>query len=146
MYLDDAHMASRYYGRLRNKNTKVVFVEHKYPDIMFYTSSYALYLIEYRVRNGLIDRKYRKFKYFLLMMIRIYISKTEKLVKSKKAQENMCMEILEVIKDRAKFDSLLRKLLEVIDKTVEDIESKEITKTSQLTTDLKEKLKLELKK
>ena len=80
------------------------------------------------------------------MMIRIYISKTEKLVKSKKAQENMCMEILEVIKDRAKFDSLLRKLLEVIDKTVEDIESKEITKTSQLTTDLKEKLKLELKK
>lgn len=58
----------------------------------------------------------------------------------------MCMEILEVIKDRAKFDSLLRKLLEVIDKTVEDIESKEITKTSQLTTDLKEKLKLELKK
>lgn len=146
MYLDDAHMASRYYGRLRNKNTKVVFVENKYPDIMFYTSSYALYLIEYRVRNGLIDRKYRKFKYFLLMMIRIYISKTEKLVKSKKAQESMCMEILEVIKDRAKFDSLLRKLLEVIDKTVEDIESKEITKTSQLTTDLKEKLKLELKK
>ena len=146
MYLDDAHMASRYYGRLRNKNTKVVFVEHKYPDIMFYTSSYALYLIEYRVRNGLIDRKYRKFKYFLLMMIRIYISKTEKLVKKKKAQESMCMEILEVIKDRAKFDSLLKTLLEVIDKTVEDIESKEITKTSQLTTDLKEKLKLELKK
>ena len=56
------------------------------------------------------------------------------------------MEILEVIKDRAKFDSLLKTLLEVIDKTVEDIESKEITKTSQLTTDLKEKLKLELKK
>lgn len=80
------------------------------------------------------------------MMIRIYISKTEKLVKSKKAQESMCMEILEVIKDRAKFDSLLKKLLEIIDKTVEDIESKEITKTSQLTTDLKEKLKLELKK
>ena len=51
----------------------------------------------------------------------------------------MCMEILEV-KGQSKIDSLLRKLLEVIDKTVEDIESKEITKTSQLTTDLKEKL------
>ncbi|HEL0582112.1 AIPR family protein [Streptococcus equi] len=144
MYLDDTHMASRYYGKLKKKNSKIVF-DKQNPEIMFYTSSYALYLIEYMVRNGVIDRKYRKFKYHILMLIRVYISQTSQLPKTKKQKEKMCEEILKVLRNKKKIEAVLGKLISIIDETVEDISSTEVTKTAQLNMDLKKRLDLVVK-
>ncbi|WP_373713043.1 AIPR family protein [Streptococcus sp.] len=143
MYLDDAHMASRYYGRLKKKNSQTVF-DKQNPEIMFYTSSYALYLIEYMVRNGGISRQYRKFKYHILMLLRIYITQDEQIPKTKKKKETMCEDILKILNDKKKVDEVFKKLLSIIDETVEDLSSTDITKSAQLSLDLKEKLKLVL--
>jgi hypothetical protein len=76
MFLDRPHLASRYYGKLLEQLSDVAFVK-EHELMPYYTSSYALYKLEFYFRNKSLDSKYRKFKYHLLMMLRYYVSDEE---------------------------------------------------------------------
>ncbi|HEL0713386.1 TPA: hypothetical protein TUY08_001842 [Streptococcus equi subsp. zooepidemicus] len=49
------------------------------------------------------------------------------------------------MRNKKKIEAVLGKLISIIDETVEDISSTEVTKTAQLNTDLKKRLDLVVK-
>lgn len=103
----------------------------------YYTSAYTLYKIDYLFRNKLIDIRYRKFKYFTLMIIK-YDLATEKIPElNSNKMDKLCENILKVINDNDKLITEINKLLPLFDKYVEDITSSESTKSAALVEKLR---------
>ena len=71
MFLDKPHLASRFYGKLLEELQGTAFLED-HELLPYYTSSFALYKLEFYFRNKNLDSKYRKFKYHILMLLKIY--------------------------------------------------------------------------
>ena len=71
MFLDKPQLASRYYGRLLkdSKDSGEIFnTNHQF--IAYYVSAYALYRIEFLIRNKQIDQQYNKYRYHILMILK----------------------------------------------------------------------------
>ncbi|SHI96575.1 AIPR protein [Anaerovibrio lipolyticus DSM 3074] len=138
MFYDKPNLASRYYSRLLSSITGIFSEDHKM--LPYYTCAFTLYRLEYLYRNKSLPSNYRKFRYHILMMIKY------RLVDSKIPQmnsgeiEKICQTILKVVKNNNKLVELVTELVSIIDKYVDDINSTEPTKSSELV----EKLKLEL--
>lgn len=74
MFLNRAHQASRYYGSLlKDIEGSAIFVEGHFP-IAYYVSSFALFRVESLLRKGMIENKYRPFKYHLLGILRMTVA------------------------------------------------------------------------
>lgn len=140
MFLDVPHMSSRYYGRLFKDYADKVFNSDN-ELMLYYTSAFALYKLEYFIRNKNIEQKYRKFKYHLLMLLRYHLE-DEPLPKlnSTKKVEKYCKNINEVMWDNKKALEEFKFLITIIDDTVEDLMSNEITSKKYLNDRLLETL------
>ena len=100
MFFDKPHLASRFFGKLMSSVEGIFNEQHKL--LPYYTSAYTLYKIDYLFRNKLIDIRYRKFKYFILMLIKYDLS-TEKIPElNSNKMDKLCENILKVINDNDK--------------------------------------------
>lgn len=114
-----------------------LLVQEQHKLLPYYTSAYTLYKIDYLFRNKLIDIRYRKFKYFTLMIIK-YDLATEKIPElNSNKMDKLCENILKVINDNDKLITEINKLLPLFDKYVEDITSSESTKSAALVEKLR---------
>ncbi len=68
-FYEQPDMATRYFGTLFNKFKDKLF-KKKQSYSAYYLVSYLLFMIDESIRKGHIDRKYRKVKYFILMMLK----------------------------------------------------------------------------
>ena len=135
MFFDKPHLASRLFGKLMSSVEGIFNEQHKL--LPYYTSAYTLYKIDYLFRNKLIDIRYRKFKYFILMLIKYDLS-TEKIPElNSNKMDKLCENILKVINDNDKLITEINKLLPLFDKYVEDITSSESTKSAALVEKLR---------
>lgn len=135
MFFDKPHLASRFFGKLMSSVEGIFNEQHKL--LPYYTSAYTLYKIDYLFRNKLIDIRYRKFKYFILMLIKYDLS-TEKIPElNSNKMDKLCENILKVINDNDKLITEINKLLPLFDKYVEDITSSESTKSAALVEKLR---------
>ena len=135
MFFDKPHLASRFFGKLMSSVEGIFNEQHKL--LPYYTSAYTLYKIDYIFRNKLIDIRYRKFKYFILMLIKYDLS-TEKIPElNSNKMDKLCENILKVINDNDKLITEINKLLPLFDKYVEDITSSESTKSAALVEKLR---------
>lgn len=135
MFFDKPHLASRFFGKLMSSVEGIFNEQHKL--LPYYTSAYTLYKIDYLFRNKLIDIRYRKFKYFILMLIKYDLS-TEKIPElNSNKMDKLCENILKVINDNDKLITEINKLLTLFDKYVEDITSSESTKSAALVEKLR---------
>lgn len=135
MFFDKPHLASRFFGKLMSSVEGIFNEQHKL--LPYYTSAYTLYKIDYLFRNKLIDIRYRKFKYFILMLIKYDLS-TEKIPElNSNKMDKLCENILKVINDNDKLITEINKLLPLFDKYVEDITSSESTKSAALVENLR---------
>lgn len=135
MFFDKPHLASRFFGKLMSSVEGIFNEQHKL--LPYYTSAYTLYKIDYLFRNKLIDIRYRKFKYFILMLIKYDLS-TEKIPElNSNKMDKLCENILKVINDNDKLITEINKLLHLFDKYVEDITSSESTKSAALVEKLR---------
>lgn len=135
MFFDKPHLASRFFGKLMSSIEGIFNEQHKL--LPYYTSAYTLYKIDYLFRNKLIDIRYRKFKYFILMLIKYDLS-TEKIPElNSNKMDKLCENILKVINDNDKLITEINKLLPLFDKYVEDITSSESTKSAALVEKLR---------
>ena len=127
MFLGIPHIASRWIGRLYKNYSSSVFNE-KNSLKAFYTSSFALYKYLFFVRNNVIDKTCRKFKYHILMMIRFYLIDINNIKKDKsKSEINKECEIINKVlwrKDECK--NVMLKMVEII-KEVAKEDNKDIT-------------------
>ena len=124
-----------FFGKLMSSVEGIFNEQHKL--LPYYTSAYTLYKIDYLFRNKLIDIRYRKFKYFTLMIIK-YDLATEKIPElNSNKMDKLCENILKVINDNDKLITEINKLLPLFDKYVEDITSSESTKSAALVEKLR---------
>lgn len=135
MFYDKPHLASRYYGKLLNSIEGVFDDDHQL--LPYYTCAYVLYRLEYLFRNKLLPAQYRKFKYYILMMLKYSLTDDSiPMMNSKKINE-LCEKILKVANDNDKLTKEVNRVTLFIDKYVDDISSNESTKSASLVESLK---------
>jgi len=72
MFLNEPHSHPRYYGELLNSYEARLFV-HDHRPSAYYASGYALLAVEHLFNSGLLDRSMKKWKYHILMLLRMQI-------------------------------------------------------------------------
>lgn len=138
MFYDKPHLASRYYGRLLKSIDGIFNDNHQL--LPYYTCAYTLYKLEYLFRNKLLPTQYRKFKYFILMLIKYDVA-AERIPEMNAHKINkLCEKILKIATDNRELITLVNKLTSFIDKYVEDIASTDATKTAALVDKLKSEI------
>lgn len=138
MFFDEPHLASRYYGKLLKMTENIFNEDHQL--IPYYTAAFTLYRIEYLFRNRMLDLHYKKFKFFLLMMIKYDLIKENIAPLNSKKIEQQCGTILHVVENNTKLITEIVKLEKIIDANVDDISSSEATKSAKLSNDLRRQL------
>lgn len=137
-YFMKPNLATRYFGALFTEFGKELFKEdHKL--LPYYTAALIYNKLENSFKNGTIDKKYKKIKYFILMMLRLeYEKKGYPNFESYKS-EKYCNDLLLHIKNEENFKSLLKNVLAKLNTLSIDYESTEISKSSKLVDNCKEK-------
>lgn len=135
MFYDKPHLASRYYGRLLKSIDGIFNDTHQL--LPYYASAFTLYRLEYLFRNKSLSAQYRKFRYFILMLIKYDIAKEKIPEMSANKMVKLCEDILNIAIDNGKLINEVNKLTKHIDKYVDDISSTESTKTVSLVDNLK---------
>jgi len=127
-------MATRYFGTLFNKFEDKLFKKnHSYAA--YYMVSYLLFMIDESIRKGHVDRKYRKVKYFILMMLkyefRIILNiENEPKVDTKKFDTNYCNQVLVEAYKHQEMYTLIHSITNKIDELGFDIEDRDIGKST----------------
>lgn len=135
MFYDKSHLASRYYGRLLNSIDGIFNDGHQL--LPYYTCAFVLYRLEFLFRNKSISAQYRKFKYFILMLIKYDLADDKIPEMNANKMNQFCEKILDIASDNSKLTEEVNKLTKLIDNHVTDITSTESTKTVALVENLK---------
>lgn len=138
MFYDKPHLASRYYGRLLNSIDGIFNDGHQM--LPYYTCAFTLYRLEFLFRNKSIPAQYRKFKYFILMLIKYDLADDKIPEMNANKINEFCEKILDIASDNSKLTEEVNKLTKLIDKHVTDITSTESTKIANLVDKLKKNL------
>jgi cold shock CspA family protein len=101
MFLNEPHSTHRYYGELLDSYRSKLFQDNHslYP---YYTSGLALYVVEDLFRNGVLDSKWRKYKYHLLMLFRVLAFEEKMPLVNSRDMESYCLKICENLWNRDK--------------------------------------------
>ena len=135
MFYDKPHLASRYYGKLLSSIDGIFGDDHQL--LPYYTSAYTLYRLDYLFRNKTLPSQYRKFKYYILMMLKYGLTDEKIPEMNARKMNKLCESILQVANNNAKLAEEVNKVTPFIDKYVEDITSNESTKSASLVENLR---------
>lgn len=135
MFYDKPHLASRYYGKLLSSIDGVFADDHQL--LPYYTAAYTFYRLDYLFRNKTLAPQYKKFKYYILMMLKYSLAEEKIPQMNAHKMNKLCEAILKVANDNDKLAEDVNKLTPLIDKYVEDITSTESTKSASLVDNLK---------
>ncbi len=134
MFYDKPHLASRYYGRLLSSIDGVFNDNHQL--LPYYTSAYTLFRLDYLFRNKLLPKEYKKFRYFILMMIKYDLAKEKVPEMNANKMNNLCESILKMVNDNGTLIQEGEKLIKLIDKYVPDRTNTDSTKSANLVESL----------
>ena len=135
MFYDKPHLASRYYGKLLSSIDGIFSDYHQL--LPYYTCAFTLYRLEYLFRNKTLPSQYRKFKYYILMMLKYSLAEDKIPEMNAHKMNKLCEVILKVANDNVKLAEEVNKITPLIDKYVDDITSNESTKSASLVESLK---------
>lgn len=139
MFFDCPHLASRYYGRLLKTVNGLFLPDHK--ELPYYTCAYLLYKLEYLFRNKLLPTQFRKYRYHILMLFKYDFAQEKIPMLNANKITGLCDKILTCINDNKNFMLELKKLMEIINKHVNDLNDQELTKSALLIDILKQDFK-----
>lgn len=134
-YFLKPQLATRYFGALFNEFGKQLFRDnHKlYP---YYTSALIFNKLEDRFRANTIDRKYKKIRYFILMMLRLEYDLEFPKFESNKI-ENYCKDLIDHFSIKSNYDKKLTNAIKKIDSLELDLNSTELSKSNKLVENIK---------
>lgn len=135
-YFLKPQLATRYFGALFNEFGKQLFLDnHKlYP---YYTAALIYNKLDNRFKAGLIDRKYKKIRYFILMMLRLEYNLEYPKFESNKI-DKYCFDLITYFNVKTNFDGKLNKVLKKIDSLNLDLTSNELSKSNKLVENIKQ--------
>jgi len=132
-YFDKPDLATRFFGTLFSELGSKLFDE-SHQLILYYTASLALYKIEEAFKRGLIHKRYKKIKYFLLMMLRYEIDNNPLPQFNSNKMEKFCEEAIKQISPDKDFNRYLKNIIQKINSLKVNLDDKEISKSKTLVT------------
>lgn len=134
-YFLKPQLATRYFGALFNEFGNQLFNDnHKlYP---YYTAAIIYNKLENKFRTNEIDRKYKKIRYFILMMLRLEYSLDFPKFESNKI-DKFCTDLISHFNIKDNFDKKLQNVINKIDSLELDLNSTELSKSNKLVDNIK---------
>lgn len=134
-YFLKPELATRFFGTLFKEFGKQLFLnEHRLSP--YYTSALIYKKLEESFRKKEIDKKYKKLKFFILMMIRLEYNLEFPKFKSKKI-ENFCNDLIEFYDNDKNFNNKLKSITKKIDSLKLDLNNNELSKSKKLVDQIK---------
>lgn len=130
MFYDKPHLASRFYGRLLSSIDGIFNDDHQL--LPYYTCTYTLFRLDYLFRSKVLPAQYRKFRYFILMLIKYDLAEEKIPEMNANKMNKLCEKILKLVNDNEQLINEVSKVIKLIDKHVSDISSTESTKSGSL--------------
>lgn len=131
---DKPNMATRYFGVLFGEFGSSLFRDG-HSHLPYYTAAYTLFNLDRLFRKGQIDSKYKKLKYFILMMLRYEMGAAKFPPFESKKVEEVCNRCLSIVNDSAKFQKAVKGVLKKIDSLGLDLSDSELSKSYKLVKD-----------
>lgn len=133
MYLNEPHSTHRYYGELLRSNRNKIFnIQHCL--VIYYSSGLAYYMLDECFRQNKIEKKYRVYRYHILMMLRIVLCGYEMPALTSKKIEKYCENLISISKDINKAEKIYRFLIGELDGLLKkEINIKEIYRIKRFT-------------
>lgn len=131
LFFDKPNMATRYFGTLFTEFGPKLFKEN-HSMLPYYTASFALYNLDKMFRRNALDRKYRKLRYFILMMLRYEIMKEACPPFESKKINGYCNAFLKTINSPEKFNKFIHKIIKKIDSLDLDLSDNDLSKSRKL--------------
>ncbi len=135
MFLDNPHLVSGYYGTVAQRlGDKIFSPNHQLSP--YYTSGLAYYRLDTLFRTNLIDSKYKKIRYHLLMIFRRLANNQAIPLFSSKRINDYCNVIIRKLNDQEECLKLFIASLELVKRSGIDIEDKYQLKQREKTQTL----------
>lgn len=143
MFLDQPHLASRYYGNIYKEVISGNIFAEKHESISYYTSARAYYVLDNQFnRTNIIDPKYKICRFHILMALRYLAGGLERpSFTSKRKVEPYCEKILNVLTDSSDCLNFIHEAVDCIDKAAKNSIDRDKFKTQSFTDDLIKELR-----
>lgn len=139
MFLDIPHRVTTYVGSVINQN-----VESKNPTIFnpnhqlipYYASALAYHRLDYYFRSKTIDTKYRRVKFFVLMVFRHVVNRnslSQEQMFNEKHAERYCQPIIDVLNKPEDALQAFKTAIDIIEASGVDITDKQALKNTSYT-------------
>jgi hypothetical protein len=147
MYYENPDRVTTYFGSIVKQNIEIenpiIFNPH-HQHILYYTSALAFYRLDSLFRSKSIDARFRKVKFFLLMLFRKLIKESKldtAYMNSDKITSAYCKEIIVILNDKDRSLEFFQKAIEIVKLSKENIDNKQLIKQVYFTTKLLEAYK-----
>ncbi len=137
MFLNEPHSTHRYYGELLKANDYRVFREDHslYP---YYTSSFALILLEDFFRDNELSPKFKKFKYHMLLLFRLKAGGKKLPPFNSKDMDTYSKKVIDVLWKRNDALKVFEETTQHISKVLKSFDMYNITRLKKYTSQLTE--------
>lgn len=136
MFFYKPNIATRFFGALFNEFGNELFAQN-HKMLPYYTSAFTYHKLEELFRANFIAKKYKKIRFFILMMIKFEIDKSKCPSFESKKSEDFCNRILEKVNNEVEFKAIVENVIQKINSLNLDLESNEISKSTKLVVDCK---------
>jgi len=139
MFRNDPHLVTSHFGTLVKKlganNSGLFEKDHQYAT--YYLAGLSFYRLDTLFNTNNIDTKYRKVKFFVLMLFRM-LSSAENIppLNSQRKVETYCNPIIDILNDQNKTAELFNNAINIIDNSGIDINDKQYIKSRGITDKL----------
>jgi hypothetical protein len=121
MFLEEPNRVGRYYKDLLPMIGGAIF-NQKHELYPYYTAAYAAFRLEWLFRNGRIDRRYKNFRYQMLMAARLFIEREYGLSPKDTMKHSYCENINQTMEDTSDAARIFGRASEIVDEVVEEHE------------------------
>jgi AIPR protein len=136
MFSKNPHMVTTYLGTLvktmGDPGSKLFEADHQFSP--YYMAGLAFYRLDSLFNSGVIDKKYKKIRFYLLMLVPM-IATTDDFppLNSQKKCERYCDSIIEQLNSDDKYTKIFLLAIAIVDKSGADVEDKQALKSRSMT-------------
>ena len=136
MFNKNPHMVTTYLGTLvktmGNPGSNLFEDDHQFSP--YYMAGLAFYRLDSLFLNGTIDKKYRKVRFYILMLVPMLCSAEQfPPINGQKKCERFCNPIIDKLNDENIFPSIFLEAVKIIEVSGSDVEDKQALKSRAMT-------------
>jgi hypothetical protein len=136
MFIKNPHLVTTYLGTLvktmGDSGSKLFEVDHQFSP--YYMSGLAFYRLDSLFNSGVIDKRYKKIRFYLLMLVPMILTNDDlPPLNSQKKCERYCNPILDKLNNEDKYTKLFLLAVAIVDRSGADVEDKQALKSRAMT-------------